>query len=216
MSRPKRNRPPVDYTEAHCPEDEIRRHKRQRRAALDSAHRARRADPLKKLDPTLPGFNASVYGKAVGLIMPGALGRQDDAKGIPLRTSALQPEKAPADAQAKSKAAMLVAGSLEPLMRDWLGRSATLRLEMEAGLSEQLRGMLGAAMLVIMGQRRLLDTLSRRQSAREDFFEEDEEAEEFASHIDGTEHFDWAEDVLLNAAGAEAHMEIVENFSDDF
>ena len=76
-------------------------------------------------------------------------------------------------------------------------------------------GLLGASMLVTMGHDAVRETIATRAEKQLDFGANDH-LEEFAAHIDTTEHFDWAAEMLVNCDGVAEHCKLAENFSDDY
>ena len=180
--------------------------KRERKVAI----RARRHDPLKKLDATLKGWPSKTYKTAVDLMLQSAEGDDANSGGILVKVRAAQLQFAGDD----DDAALAVANALKDELRRFLS-SGTQRQLMSQEYSSLEMGLLGAAMLAVMGHDAVRETTAARAEKQLEFSGEND-LEDFASHIDCTDNFECATSILVNADGREKHREIVENVSDDF
>lgn len=176
----------------------------------EDAIRARRNDPLKKLDPALKGWPSSTYKTAVDLMLQSAEGDDANSGGILVKVRAAQLRIAGDDGDA-----LTVANALKDELRRFLSSATQQRQLMSQEYSSLEMGLLGAAMLAVMGHDAVRETTAARAEKQLEFSGESG-LDDFATHIDSTDNFGCATSILVNADGPEKHREIVENVSDDF
>ena len=205
LRRTRKRPPPGAYAESDASDSEDD-HKRAKRVR---AQTQRRKHPLAKLDPTLPGWRISTYYDAVRTIMAFPAASPSDGSSHPGRVLA-----AVTEARERGCTAAGIAAVLKPEMNAYL-RDPSSRAALLEDLSPYETGLLGAAMLTTLTQDAVRQTLEARATRDEDFLVS-EDAEALLQHIDCTEHFDWAAELLSVVETAEDARELAENFSDDF
>ena len=159
-------------------------------------------DPLHRIDPAANGFRWPAYTSLVEQVMAAADHAEDDGGGGGGRW-------------AVGRTAAARAKALANVVREMLGDRAAF-----AQRPARIRLVAAAAGLVLMGRDALLECLSARADRAQQWEELNPDAAEIAEarlqHIDDTEHFDWAEDILMAADDYDRQLEIAQCFGDDY
>ena len=173
---------------------------------MEAARKRRKKTVRDVLETLLPGsgfFNYRTYKKCVYTIMA----YDDTATATPPPACGVVDVVARQCAQGKSTEA--IAKSLDPQIREMLSSPKKFAARPTAE-----KVLIGAAGLVRMDKASLLTLLEARCNSAENFgiTEKLEAAETRVTHVDSTEHFDLAQEILLGGDIAT----LAEQFSDDF
>lgn len=158
----------------------------------------KKRDPLDRLNPDHAAFRWPVYRTLVETMM-GATDRDDR----------LDPDVSVGGSTAAASAA-----ALKPLVREMLSSRARF-----AQRFPRTRMLAAAAGLVLMGHQAMTTKMAARADRAEEFSDVNPEAAELAlarlEHIDATEHFGWAEEILTTD-DYDYQLGLAESFGDDF